>query len=165
MLKGITCFLIHNFQIFFSVEFWNTSDINSQLFPVCIVYKGSTNYLLFFSLNNFAALLNINLPLFCLSEFIVNDLKITLDTKGTSPVVQWLRLHLPMQGTRVQSLMGELRSHMPRGVAKEKRKKIRHRNYKFGMLYVFLKIPMEDNLGSEERRVGKECRSRWSPYH
>ena len=21
------------------------------------------------------------------------------------------------------------------------------------------------NLGSEERRVGKECRSRWSPYH
>ena len=20
-------------------------------------------------------------------------------------------------------------------------------------------------LGSEERRVGKECRSRWSPYH
>ena len=24
----------------------------------------------------------------------------------------------------------------------------------------------EDNVGrSEERRVGKECRSRWSPYH
>ena len=23
----------------------------------------------------------------------------------------------------------------------------------------------EDNLRSEERRVGKECRSRWSPYH
>ena len=22
-----------------------------------------------------------------------------------------------------------------------------------------------DNFGSEERRVGKECRSRWSPYH
>ena len=22
-----------------------------------------------------------------------------------------------------------------------------------------------DNLRSEERRVGKECRSRWSPYH
>ena len=21
------------------------------------------------------------------------------------------------------------------------------------------------NYGSEERRVGKECRSRWSPYH
>ena len=25
-------------------------------------------------------------------------------------------------------------------------------------------LPRED-LGSEERRVGKECRSRWSPYH
>ena len=23
----------------------------------------------------------------------------------------------------------------------------------------------KDNLRSEERRVGKECRSRWSPYH
>ena len=23
----------------------------------------------------------------------------------------------------------------------------------------------EDNVRSEERRVGKECRSRWSPYH
>ena len=23
----------------------------------------------------------------------------------------------------------------------------------------------EDEVRSEERRVGKECRSRWSPYH
>ena len=32
---------------------------------------------------------------------------------------------------------------------------------------VSLKIKrLEDTLGrSEERRVGKECRSRWSPYH
>ena len=27
------------------------------------------------------------------------------------------------------------------------------------------KIDMEIKLRSEERRVGKECRSRWSPYH
>ena len=26
-------------------------------------------------------------------------------------------------------------------------------------------IPFELKLRSEERRVGKECRSRWSPYH
>ena len=25
--------------------------------------------------------------------------------------------------------------------------------------------PIEEELRSEERRVGKECRSRWSPYH
>ena len=25
--------------------------------------------------------------------------------------------------------------------------------------------PSEGTLRSEERRVGKECRSRWSPYH
>src|SRR5271167_1305214 len=26
-------------------------------------------------------------------------------------------------------------------------------------------IPLRATLRSEERRVGKECRSRWSPYH
>ena len=26
-------------------------------------------------------------------------------------------------------------------------------------------IPSSGELRSEERRVGKECRSRWSPYH
>ena len=28
-------------------------------------------------------------------------------------------------------------------------------------------LPLDDNelTRSEERRVGKECRSRWSPYH
>ena len=47
----------------------------------------------------------------------------TMETTGfkgeyrglTSLVVQWLRLCLPMQEVRVRSLVGELRSHMPRG--------------------------------------------------
>ena len=26
-------------------------------------------------------------------------------------------------------------------------------------------VPVINNARSEERRVGKECRSRWSPYH
>ena len=34
---------------------------------------------------------------------------------GTSLVVQWLRLHLPVQGVWVRSLVRELRSHMPCG--------------------------------------------------
>ena len=35
--------------------------------------------------------------------------------------------------------------------------------YELGLIYdVFVN---EDLLRSEERRVGKECRSRWSPYH
>ena len=41
---------------------------------------------------------------------------------GTSLVVQWLRLHLPMQEMWVQSLAGELRSNMPRGQKKPKHK-------------------------------------------
>ena len=32
-----------------------------------------------------------------------------------SPVVQWLRFHLPVQGIQVQSQVGQLRSHMPHG--------------------------------------------------
>ena len=34
---------------------------------------------------------------------------------GTSLVVQWLRLRLPMQRVEVQSLVTELRSHMSLG--------------------------------------------------
>ena len=42
---------------------------------------------------------------------------------GTSLAVQWLRLCLPMQGVRVQSLVGELRSHRPRGQKNQNIKK------------------------------------------
>lgn len=38
-------------------------------------------------------------------------------------VVPWLRLRLSRQGAWVRSLVGELRSCMPYGVAKEKKKK------------------------------------------
>ena len=33
--------------------------------------------------------------------------------------------------------------------------------------YTFYELRVKNNLSerSEERRVGKECRSRWSPYH
>ena len=34
-------------------------------------------------------------------------------------MVQWLRLQAPKAGTQVQSLGGELRSHMPHSVAKK----------------------------------------------
>jgi len=36
-------------------------------------------------------------------------------TNWTSLEVQWLRLLLPTQGMQVQSLVGELRSHIPYG--------------------------------------------------
>src|SRR5438309_3932320 len=39
-------------------------------------------------------------------------------------------------------------------------------NYVMATLSLFLDIyNLFINLRSEERRVGKECRSRWSPYH
>src|SRR2546426_12710364 len=34
-----------------------------------------------------------------------------------------------------------------------------------GQEHVGVRLGMTDLVRSEERRVGKECRSRWSPYH
>ena len=34
-----------------------------------------------------------------------------------------------------------------------------------GVDFFPLSVDYEEKLRSEERRVGKECRSRWSPYH
>ena len=56
-------------------------------------------------------------PLICLSFCRKGSLVISssMANAGTSLAIQWLRLRLPMQGVRVWSLVGELRSHMPRG--------------------------------------------------
>ena len=35
----------------------------------------------------------------------------------------------------------------------------------YNMEFLFVNDGSKDNSRSEERRVGKECRSRWSPYH
>ena len=32
-------------------------------------------------------------------------------------------------------------------------------------IFEFWRYSNKDEMRSEERRVGKECRSRWSPYH
>ena len=36
---------------------------------------------------------------------------------------------------------------------------------KAGGTDTLVRIPWNNQVRSEERRVGKECRSRWSPYH
>ena len=37
--------------------------------------------------------------------------------------------------------------------------------FNYALLAVSVLIALCEQLRSEERRVGKECRSRWSPYH
>ena len=37
--------------------------------------------------------------------------------------------------------------------------------FQCGSNYVFGGVEVDQAERSEERRVGKECRSRWSPYH
>ena len=48
--------------------------------------------------------------------------------------------------------------------------KVKHLNKAFGSIPVLRDLNLTVNgplvlMRSEERRVGKECRSRWSPYH
>src|SRR3712207_9088895 len=43
--------------------------------------------------------------------------------------------------------------------------KIKHIYVKMGDRYKDCKFEYQGWVRSEERRVGKECRSRWSPYH
>ena len=47
----------------------------------------------------------------------------TVRLLGTCLVGQWLRLHAPMQGVQVQSLVRELRYHMQHSIAKKYTKK------------------------------------------
>lgn len=50
---------------------------------------------------------------------------------GTSLVVQWLRLHLPMRAVWVRPLIKELRSQVPHGQkAKQTKKAIKKKNQK-----------------------------------
>ena len=51
-------------------------------------------------------------------SFLVCKMTIRLAYPETALVIQWLRICLPMQSTRVQSLVRELRSHMLRGATK-----------------------------------------------
>ena len=55
---------------------------------------------------------------------------------------------------------GKLRSQIL-----EMSKSIRHRGPDWSGIYSNEKAILAHERRSEERRVGKECRSRWSPYH
>ena len=45
-----------------------------------------------------------------------------------------------LQGTRVQSLVRDIRSHMPSGVAKKKKKRERDHTVNIGMVHLLWKI-------------------------
>ena len=53
----------------------------------------------------------------------IQELEIKMGRQGTSHVVQWLRLHLPMQGVQVRSPVRELRTDMPHGQKKNIKQK------------------------------------------
>ena len=43
----------------------------------------------------------------CSTSLIISEMQIKTTMRGTSLVAQWLRIHLPMQGTWVRALVQE----------------------------------------------------------
>src|SRR5256885_16217418 len=80
----------------------------------------------------------------------------------------WLRALV--RRTRVETEMSrELRSHIEMETAENVRRGLTYEDARRAALVAFggMDKTMEEvrDQRSEERRVGKECRSRWSPYH
>ena len=81
---------------------------------------------------------------------VTNSIALRFDVIGKT--LETLMDKQLMKTTVIDELSSE--KNMP-----ERKSVLRQENY--------LIIPLKTFLGdrSEERRVGKECRSRWSPYH
>ena len=79
-------------------------------------------------------------------------LKAHLETAHSLDEIAAKLTMIGLEVERTEAVMGE-----PAHVGLEERAKIRHAVFEHG--------DAVDPHRSEERRVGKECRSRWSPYH
>ena len=69
---------------------------------------------------------------------------------------------------RLESLLTELSSELEWPPTPDLREAVERRTGKRrgpGLAILLLAAALTATLRSEERRVGKECRSRWSPYH
>ena len=99
----------------------------------------------------------------------------TRRNERASLVAQWLRICLPMQGTRVRALVWE--DPTCHGTTKPMYhnywacalEPVSHNYWTCVLQLLKPACPraraLQQEKRSEERRVGKECRSRWSPYH
>ena len=68
----------------------------------------------------------------CLTSLVIKEMQLRTTMRGdwTSLVVQWLRICLSMQETRVQSLVWEIRSHVPQIKNQHTTTKTHHRSPK-----------------------------------
>src|SRR3989454_11580963 len=100
--------------------------------------------------------------------------------KPTSPALRYLTyvrydeitktepekgLLVPKRRTNGRNVYGRITVRHRGGGAKQMIRRVDFRREKYGIPARVAAIEYDPNRRSEERRVGKECRSRWSPYH
>ena len=94
--------------------------------------------------------------------------KKTKKKNGNGSVGGKADVHAHEEGKRNKSLLGHNAIFTPE-VIDDIHIKAQLGRYRMRGMALMKKIPTFDDLvflpRSEERRVGKECRSRWSPYH
>ena len=78
-------------------------------------------------------------------------------------LTNYLKLNIPLLSSAMDTVT---ESKMAIAIAKAGGIGIIHRNLDIKkQILEIKKVKKQKLLRSEERRVGKECRSRWSPYH
>src|SRR3989449_10568179 len=78
------------------------------------------------------------------------------------------RLLLGLKGTMSEAELHVIRARLQGGLLNKAKRGELQSPLPVGFIYNAMKQPVLDvdkQVRSEERRVGKECRSRWSPYH
>ena len=99
-------------------QMWPVGALSAQILCPFLCHYHSLSKFLFLGQNvSGLAICSLSQTQMSLLSLIRLNGKQHLETicRGTSPVDQWLRLHLPMQGVQVQFLARELRSHMACG--------------------------------------------------
>ena len=94
----------------------------------------------------------------------VNNLKSTLDNEFNVSITENMALGYRTTGKRLLDLnfaVASLRSKSEQDIV-DMFVKAYYEDRKAALVWLFY---ARDVRRSEERRVGKECRSRWSPYH
>ena len=155
-------------------DFLESKSLISKIGYVINVFKNN-DFIIVNGYNNYPFILSFILNKFSVKKRYIateSDTQLTVPTNFIKRLIKWIYLSIIFKNRHVLGFAGGTSSH-----------KDLFRHYGMKEDKIFLMPLMVDNakfycqnkvfpntftflfIRSEERRVGKECRSRWSPYH